>query len=294
MMLVQPSGVSIHLGLTYEGDFENGMRHGRGTLTLRPFTPTPATENFSPITIYEGEWQHDLMHGRGKYCCLPMYESRSDCHNGTMPRPPAVPEIDNQLLTRGTVTKKCFRNPIHPSEYDCIYITRQWHNFGGAKVKGGVLECAFEKGKLVGQGKCTFYGSEYGRDSILTFSIGNVLRKRKDYRWDEMYVVSFEGDIKWGRHGRHFDLHRLTWADYDDCAVGPECGLENYVLTLGNGERWEGKLKIGYEGSYNSAHHCSGPWTRTNKNGIIEEVIKFSEKWSREVSWSVLLRKASR
>ena len=40
--------------------------------------------------------------------------------------------------------------------------------------------------------------------------------------------------------------------------------------TLGNGERWEGKLIRG--------SHCNGPWTCTNKSGTIEEVIQFSEK----------------
>ena len=46
MWYVQPNGVTIHLSLTYEGHFENGMRHGRGTLSLRPFTPSPETDNF--------------------------------------------------------------------------------------------------------------------------------------------------------------------------------------------------------------------------------------------------------
>ena len=55
MLYVQPNGASIHLGLTYEGHFENGMRHGRGTLTLRPFTPLPETDNFLPIIIYDGK-----------------------------------------------------------------------------------------------------------------------------------------------------------------------------------------------------------------------------------------------
>ena len=50
MLYVQPNGVTIRLGLTYEGHFENGMRHGRGILTLRPFTPY-----FLSIIIYDGE-----------------------------------------------------------------------------------------------------------------------------------------------------------------------------------------------------------------------------------------------
>ena len=164
------------------------------------------------------------------------------------------------LLTRGTVTRKCQDSPD-------MFITRQWHNFEGAKVKGGILECTFEKGKPVGQGKCTFYGSEY--HSPVICSIIYILKRHKDFCRDEMYVVSFEGEIKWDR--RYSDLHRLTWADQDDYrSCCPECTSGHYVLTLGNGERWEGKLTRFSE--------CSGPWTRTNKNGTIEEVIEFSEK----------------
>ena len=48
MRLVQPNIVTIHLGLIYEGQFENGMRHGRGTLSLRSFTPLPETGSFLP------------------------------------------------------------------------------------------------------------------------------------------------------------------------------------------------------------------------------------------------------
>ena len=150
MLYVQPKGVTIRLGLTYEGHFEDGMRHGRGTLSLRPFTPLPETDNFSPIIIYDGEWQHDLMHGRGKYCCLPMYEQR----RSQWANLPTIRKSKNQLLTRDTVTRK-------EEDFADGFITRQWHKFEGAEVKGGVLECAFEKGKPVGQGKCTFYGSEY-------------------------------------------------------------------------------------------------------------------------------------
>ena len=100
--------------------------------------------------------------------------------------------------------------------------------------------------------------------------IGSIIDKCKDFHPDKKYVTRFEGEIKWGRHGRHFDCHRLTWADYDDSVVGPECGSGNYILTLGNGERWEGKLIRGF--------YCSGPWTCTNKDGTIEEVIQFSKK----------------
>ena len=39
MFYVQHNGVTIRLGLTYKGHFKNGMRHGRGTLTLSPFHP---------------------------------------------------------------------------------------------------------------------------------------------------------------------------------------------------------------------------------------------------------------
>ena len=95
MLYVQPNGVTIRLGLTYEGHFKNSMRHERGTLTLRPFTPSPETDGFSPIIIYHGEWQHDWMHGQGKYCYLPMYESVCD-----------APETEHLALTQGTVTRK--------------------------------------------------------------------------------------------------------------------------------------------------------------------------------------------
>ena len=40
------------------------MGHGHGTLTLKPFTPSPETNDCWPIIIYDGEWQHDLMQGR--------------------------------------------------------------------------------------------------------------------------------------------------------------------------------------------------------------------------------------
>ena len=120
----------------------------------------------------------------------------------------------------------------------------------------------FREGKPVGQGKCTFYGSEY--DNLL---LGGTIARCKDVCSDEKFVVSFEGEIEWDRHA---DCHRLTWADEDDYPSCPKCGSGNYVLTLGNGERWEGELKCGF--------WRSGPWTRTNKEGTIEEVIQFLEK----------------
>jgi len=42
---------------TYEGQFQNSMRHGSGTLTL------------SDGTSYQAEWQHDERHGQGKEYC---------------------------------------------------------------------------------------------------------------------------------------------------------------------------------------------------------------------------------
>ena len=156
------------------------------------------------------------------------------------------------LLTRGTVTRKCQDSPD-------MFITRQWHNFEGAEVKGGVLVCTFEKGLPAGKGKCTFYGSQYDRPMI-----GSMIDRFEDFRWDRVHVVSFEGKIKCNAH-----LYCLTWADQDDYPSCPECTSGHYVLTLSNGERWKGKLINGF--------YCSGPWTCTDKTGTFEKVIQFSD-----------------
>merc|ERR1712194_25211 len=197
-----------------------------------------------------GEWQHDLMHGRGKYCCLPLYQNYTE----------QLPVTQNRHPTRGTVTRNVKKSVIKSR------LTRQWHNFEGAMVKGGILECNFKKGRPRGQGKCTFYGSEYTSGY---FGINDVLKKRSDYDYRKTHVVSFEGDIKW-LFGCPF-VHRLTWADESDTSTRPVCESGWYTLMLANGEKWEGKL-VGGVGS-----RCSGPWTCTDKNGF-EAVTQFVER----------------
>ena len=83
------------------------------------------------------------------------------------------------------------------------FITRQWHKFKGAEIKGGVLECALEKRKPVcKKGTVHLYGLEYFRPMI-----GGIVNRCKDFCQDEKYIVSFEGKIEWDRH---IDYHRLT------------------------------------------------------------------------------------
>ena len=177
-----------------------------------------------------------------------MYESVRD-----------APETANQSLTRGTVTRS--RKLDNQSS---ICMTRQSHKFEFAdsvaeSVKGGVLECAFEKGKPMGKGKSTFYGSEY--DIPLLGGIIARSKECKDFCYSEMYLVSFKSKINWSFH-HHDDCHRLTWEDIGDHVFGPECTSGHYILALGNGERWEVKLIRGW--------YCNGPWTCTSKNDTIE------------------------
>jgi len=110
MELAQPNGTFVTVGLVYEGTYENGKKHGRGTWTLRPFTPTLETESFLPITIYEGEWRHGMYHGKGRYTCLPHYERIDEYKSHTSPG---------------------------SANYNPGKVTKAWHNFEGAEVQGG-------------------------------------------------------------------------------------------------------------------------------------------------------------
>ena len=74
-----------------------------------------------------------------------MYESVRD-----------APETANKGFTWGTVTRK-----LETRTGSLICKTRQWRKFEFAdsiaeNVMGGVIDCAFEKGKPVGEKKCTF------------------------------------------------------------------------------------------------------------------------------------------
>ena len=109
-----------------------------------------------------------------------MYESVRD-----------APETANKGFTWGTVTRK-----LETRTGSLICKTRQWRKFEFAdsiaeNVMGGVIDCAFEKGKPVGKGKCTFYGSEYV--SPLLGDIEARCKDCKDFCRDEMYAVSFQG-----------------------------------------------------------------------------------------------------
>ena len=136
-------------------------------------------------------------------------------------------------MTWGPVTRK-----LDTQSGSSVCKTRQGQKFefddSIAKSKGGVLECAFEKGKLVGKGNCTFYGPEYNSPLLG----GNKLRCKdcKDFRRGEMHVISFEGKIEWPFQHGHADCHRLTWADINDRVIGQECTSGHCVLILGNGE----------------------------------------------------------
>lgn len=45
--------------MTYIGKYENGMRHGNGTLT------SDQAEHASPEYVYDGEWANDKREGTG-------------------------------------------------------------------------------------------------------------------------------------------------------------------------------------------------------------------------------------
>ena len=230
MELAQPNGTFVTVGLVYEGTYENGKKHGRGTWTLRPFTPTLETESFLPITIYEGEWRHGMYHGKGRYTCLPHYERIDEYKSHTSPG---------------------------SANYNPGKVTKAWHNFEGAEVQGGILECNFEKCRPVGRGKCTFYGSH---GCLLQLGLRCIF---KEYPGFDTYVVSFEGEIDCPALGGIF----ITWVD--DGIGGPCIGPGNCVVTLSNGDRWEGKLVSELNKKY-SLREC-GTWTCTDKNGFTRE-----------------------
>ena len=73
-----------------------------------------------------------MFHGREKYCCLPMYEE----YRMQFASMPTNRESKNWLLTRRTVTRKLKKSADS-------FFTRQWHKLKGAKVRGGIPECAF-------------------------------------------------------------------------------------------------------------------------------------------------------
>ena len=50
-----PARVTYPSGDVYEGQFQDGLRHGRGTFT------------YASGDVFKGDYQNDLMHGRGTY-----------------------------------------------------------------------------------------------------------------------------------------------------------------------------------------------------------------------------------
>jgi hypothetical protein len=64
-------GVLVHSnGSQYEGEFLNGLRHGKGAhlaLFLVPLSPLPGVFTWTDGERFEGEYVGDLKQGRGKY-----------------------------------------------------------------------------------------------------------------------------------------------------------------------------------------------------------------------------------
>jgi len=53
-------------GSVYEGEFDNGMRHGQGRYITPDIQldPTNADKKL-PGTVYDGMWANDMKHGHG-------------------------------------------------------------------------------------------------------------------------------------------------------------------------------------------------------------------------------------
>ena len=100
------------------------MRHGHGTWKLRPFNPTPETENFVPITILEGEWKNGWFRGKRKYRCLPMY--KSDRHD----RKHWYKFKDDNKVRGGVLECDTFVRGKPDGRVKCTFVLTMRANFG--------------------------------------------------------------------------------------------------------------------------------------------------------------------
>jgi len=278
--LHRPGGRSVRVGLVYEGSFKHGKKHGLGTWTLRPSSPTHATDNGLPFTVYHGEWNEDFMHGQGKFSCLPLYRRRPDedlaRHLRETPRFGAFGAMGRR--------RDLYEGPKSEARV-------KWHNFKDAIVEGGVFEGKFVRGGPEGLGTCTLYGSEYGYMDYWYSSA-----KKKDMPETQLHIKSFEGEITWHKRYRFSGvtcvITDISWVYWGHgCpmadARAPEsdwmsvhfCIRNNLLVesgqcirTLVNGDRWEGKLgKCDISRPYRRVEGIAkGTWTCTDKDGSLK------------------------
>lgn len=159
----------------YEGDLQDGKRHGQGTYTNRKSTYTGAWRDnkrhghgeatFQSGNVYIGEWENDLPHGQGKLKYVDGSElegvfQKGHIHRGKGRYIPNYMDVANNLYEGTWVDGKLQGSGLWICSDGTTYVGEwkdsQRHGYGTRKTQAATYEGEWQFDRKEGQGKITF------------------------------------------------------------------------------------------------------------------------------------------
>lgn len=245
-------------GSVYEGQVQNGKRHGQGKMT------------YADGAVYEGEWKNDQRNGQGKmtYADGDVYEGewKDDKMNG----------LGKYTFADGDV----YAGDVYVGEFKDGYRSGQGTY---TYANGAVYEGEWKDGNLNGQGKMTYangavYEGEWKNDQRtgqgkMTFADGAVYEGQfKDDKFDGLGKLTYaNGTVYEGewKNDQPNGQGKTTFVEGGVYEGGFKDGYRSGqgTLTFADGDVYVGEWKDGYmhgQGTYTFADGSvmSGQWIK--------------------------------
>lgn len=290
--------------LEYEGEWKNGMFHGKGTAKdtngamiglFEKNLMISGKVNFIDGTSYEGEFKNDQFHGKGKYV-----DNDGSFYIGEFKL--GYPDgLGKQVYSNGDVLEGQFKNGYLNGKGKYIY---------GGKLNGDVYEGDFVDGEMTGKAKfIKFQDHIYEGDFERGLYTGKGKIKYEDGRYYEgelsqniydgvgkliykdgtIYNGEFKNNVEHGKGVMIYSDDVDSWKKYDgEWVDGLESGFGK--LEFKNGDTYVGQFKdssFNGNGKYKwtSGDYYEGNFLSGSKHGFGKYVS--SEGWSYEGNYKI-------